>query len=144
MEEALESALFQRWPAIFRGRGKPLTETLMVWGCSHGDGWYAILDALCEVLTWHAKDLGRLPPEALQVKEKWAGLRFYTLGASDDFDHGAITMAEALSFRICEVSGWPGRMCSREGLFYATLSPSIPPPALFLPPSPYAQPPRPP
>jgi hypothetical protein len=133
MRKDLEDRLFRRWPAVFRGRGKPSTDTLMDRGCAHGDGWYAILDALCEVLTTHANDLGRLPPEARQVKEKLAGLRFYVGGPTDDFDGRAIAMAEALSLRICEMSGQPGRICSREGRGYRTLSPSIAARKGFLP-----------
>jgi hypothetical protein len=123
LREVLE--LFSRWPAVFRGRNKSSTKTLMGDGCSHDDGWYPILDSLCEVLTEHAKDLGRQPPEALQVKEKLAGLRFDTVGTTDEFDRGAVAMAEALSYRICEQSGQPGRLCSRDGLVYLTLAPSV-------------------
>jgi hypothetical protein len=124
MKESLGLNLYSRWPAVFRGRRKPPTKTLMAYGCEHDDGWYAILDGLCEVLTAHAGDLGRQPPEAMQVKEKWAGLRFYTAGPADEFDHGAISMAEAISFRICEMTGTPGRLCTRGGLIYLTLAPS--------------------
>lgn len=125
MNKELEESLFRRWPAVFRGRNRPPTETSMDRGCVHGDGWYAILDALCEVLTTHAKNLGRLPPEAKQVKEKLAGLRFYVGDPTDEFDWGAIAMAQMLSLRICEISGQPGRNCSREGSGYATLSPRV-------------------
>jgi hypothetical protein len=123
LREELELHLYKRWPAIFSGRHGP--DSLMVWGCAHGDGWYAILNALCEVLTARAAVLGRLPPTAVQVKEKWAGLRFYTSGLSDDFDRGALAMGEALSYRICEVTGHPGRVSSRAGLVYSTLAPHV-------------------
>lgn len=122
MNDDLERDLFRRWPAVFRGHRKPLTESLMGWGCTHSDGWYSILDALCEVLSRHAKELGRQPPEAVQVKEKFGGLRFYCQGPTDEFDHGAITMAEALSVRVCETTGLPGRMSAVHG-YYATRSP---------------------
>jgi hypothetical protein len=143
MRQDLEDRLFRRWPAVFRGRGKPSTETLMGRGCTHGDGWYGILDALCEVLTTHANDPGRLPPEARQVKEKLAGLRFYVGDPRDDFDCGAIAMAEALSLRICEISGQPGRICSREGSGCRTLSPIIAARKGFVPSATDADPPRP-
>jgi hypothetical protein len=124
MNRLLETRLASRWPEIFRGRGRPISESLMAFGCDHGDGWFALLDALCETLTNHARARGRLPPEAIQIKEKYATLRFYIGAGGDDFDDGAISMAEDLSGRICEVSGLPGRECVRRG-WYATRAPDI-------------------
>lgn len=40
----------------------------------------------------------------LQVKEKFAGLRIYTSN-SDDYINGAIHLAEAMSYSICEICG---------------------------------------
>jgi hypothetical protein len=45
---------------------------------------------------------------ASQVKEKFGGLRFYTNGYTDEVS-GMIRMAEAMSYRTCEVCGNPGR-----------------------------------
>ncbi len=45
---------------------------------------------------------------AAQVKEKFGGLRFYIDGG-DDWVYGAISMAEAMSYRTCEVCGGPGK-----------------------------------
>ena len=44
---------------------------------------------------------------AAQVKEKFGGLRFYVDGG-DDWVYGAISMAESMSYRTCEVCGAPG------------------------------------
>lgn len=58
---------------------------------------------------------------AAQIKEKFGGLRFYIDGG-DDYIHGAITMAENLSYRICEECGTPGKT---EGPgWYRTLCPT--------------------
>jgi hypothetical protein len=49
---------------------------------------------------------------AVQVKEKFGGLRFYTSG-NDDIVEGMIYMAEALSCMTCEVCGQPGVISSK-------------------------------
>lgn len=46
---------------------------------------------------------------AQQVKEKFAGLRFYCYGG-DEHTRGLVAMAEAMSYRTCEVCGAPGRV----------------------------------
>ncbi|GGF00247.1 hypothetical protein GCM10011611_02320 [Aliidongia dinghuensis] len=123
MNDLYEETLFARWPDLYRGRFEPLTVNLMAFGCECNDGWYAVLDALSWVLTTHARALDRPPPIAVQVKEKYGALRYYAHG-DDEFDAGAISMAEDLSARICEISGAPGRLCTR-GDWYATFSPSV-------------------
>lgn len=45
---------------------------------------------------------------AVQVKEKFGGLRFYYSGG-DDTIRGAVRMAEAMSYDTCEVCGAPGK-----------------------------------
>jgi hypothetical protein len=52
-----------------------------------------------------------LVPTAVQVKEKFGGLRFYTNGATDIQD-AYITFAEMISVRTCEVCGKPGKRTS--------------------------------
>lgn len=52
-------------------------------------------------------------PIAVQVKEKFGGLRFYVHGATDE-QYAAISFAEALSYRTCEVcskSAKPNKDC---------------------------------
>lgn len=108
MNEKLECILFERYPLLFaRYATKPP-------GYSHlqcGDGWFDLIDSLCEVLQ-RSVTSHRPPhpqPAAVQVKEKFGGLRFYIHGG-DQYQHGLIDMAEEMSFRICEICGSPGRM----------------------------------
>lgn len=105
MKPELQQKLFDKYPKIFGDRTKPMTETCMCWGLDVGDGWYDIIDTLCEALTYtystsveiDEEDGKRLgiepykmggednyffqvePPQviATQVKEKYATLRFY-------------------------------------------------------------------
>lgn len=46
-------------------------------------------------------------PVAVQVKEKFGGLRFY-VGAATEKHHNYITFAESMSYKTCEVCGSPG------------------------------------
>ena len=55
---------------------------------------------------------------AVQVKEKFGGLRFYTNGC-DDAVYAMISMAESMSVRTCEVCGNPGKV--RHGGWISTL-----------------------
>ena len=105
MNSELEQKIFDKYPKIFGDRTKPKTETCMCWGLEVGDGWYDLIDVLCEALTYtystsvkvdeeDGKRLGIEPYEfkakdnyyfqvkppqvvAEQVKEKFGTLRFY-------------------------------------------------------------------
>lgn len=105
MKAELQQKIFDKYPKIFGDRTKPMTETCMCWGIDVGDGWYEIIDTLCEALTntyttsiqVDEEDGMRLgiepynfdgktsyyftiePPQVIasQVKEKFGMLRFY-------------------------------------------------------------------
>lgn len=111
MRKELEESLTQRYPEMFADAGK-------IW-CD--DGWYDLIDSACSCISNHLK---RVPSKFkfTQVKEKFAGLRMYSEGA-DDFIDGVISMAETLSYRICEVTGGPGVRCVQGG-YIRTLSAS--------------------
>lgn len=55
---------------------------------------------------------------AIQVKEKFGGLRFYYMGG-DEYIRGLENMAESMSYRTCEVCGVPGT--STKGGWIRTL-----------------------
>ena len=52
-------------------------------------------------------------PVAIQVKEKFGGLRFYIAGGNDEH-YALINFAESLSYNTCEVCGKPGK-ANRDG-----------------------------
>lgn len=64
-----------------------------------GDGWFKLIDQLSHLITSYDEEV-----IALQVKEKFAGLRFY-VQLSDNYVDGLITMAEEMSYGICEKCG---------------------------------------
>lgn len=119
MRKELDEALCAKYPLIFADRHGKANETAMCWGFAHGDGWYPLLDRLCGIIQHHCdnpareKDpatglytiiIPRTQVVALQVKEKFGGLRFYVSGA-DDYLWGAIAMAENMSYSVCEECG---------------------------------------
>ena len=121
MKEELDKKLCEKYPKIFKMRHGTMHETCMCWGFEHGDGWYDIIDTLCSSIQNHITNKRYLHSNmsqedfddehqvvAAQVKEKFGGLRFYIDGG-DDWVYGAISMAEAMSYRICEVCGAPGQ-----------------------------------
>ena len=106
MNAELTNRLFDKYPKIFEGKDKGIRESLIAFGCEHGDGWYWLIDNLCESL--QATTDNRTPPHpqvvATQVKEKFGSLRFYVGGATDG-QYGMIEVAENMSYHICEVCG---------------------------------------
>jgi len=133
MTEEKEKSLCEKYPRIFRDRLGDPQQPPMCFGFEHGDGWYDIIDTLCGTIQHHLDWKRRLDEfktltdaewdeshqtVAVQVKEKWGGLRFY-VDNTDDYVRGAIDMAEKLSYRVCEKCGSPGQR--RPGIWIRTL-----------------------
>ncbi|MCB4824274.1 hypothetical protein [Roseicella aerolata] len=120
MRDALEQLLFRRYPGFYVGRHMPLTENLMGFGFTHGDGWFAIVDVLSGLATQVMDRTGKRII-ASQVKEKLGGLRFY-MRRADDFIGYARALGERYSYRVSELSGRPGVLQIGDG-HYCTLAP---------------------
>lgn len=109
MKSELDQLLCARYPLIFADREAPITTSCMGWGLSCGDGWFDLIDTLCERLQFWT-DHNKAPQVvATQVKEKWGELSFYYRGGNDE-QQGMVLMAEAMSARICEECGKPGKL----------------------------------
>lgn len=119
MKKELEKTLIEKYPKIFRDMYGDETQTCLTWGCECGDGWFGLIDELCDRIVQLD------PPDdfyVLQVKEKFGGLRFYTIGATLDIDD-LIDEAEHRSYKICEscgsmvdvvlTSGWMTTICKK-------------------------------
>ena len=119
MHLLLDKYLCNKYPKIFADRNKPMSETCMCWGFSHKDGWFYLIDSLCNKIQYHidshneafdkgyewAVNAGKIEQVvALQVKEKFSGLRFYYRGG-DEKVRGMVDLAEDLSYNICEICG---------------------------------------
>lgn len=99
MSPELVDELYKRYPVIF--------ERKLSIAC--GDGWFDLIDTLCEQLQ-HATESQEMPQiVAVQVKEKFGGLRFY-VGERSPVQQGMITLAQAMSYRICDVCGARGEL----------------------------------
>ena len=123
MKQELQDKLFNKYPKIFRQKDLPMQETAMCWGICVCDGWYDLIDNLCMQIQHHINWTNIGPREneksellwfeATQVKEKFGGLRFYYDGG-DDFISGMVTLAESMSYHICEVCGDSGKQTEEK------------------------------
>lgn len=130
-KEVWYSTLLEKYPRVFKN--------LTYLEC--GSGWHNLIDSLCSIIESHLehiewrvsnpdspvnKDFDHETNKnlldlftAVQVKEKFGGLRFYT-SCTNDYISGAISMAENMSFHICETCGAPGEN-KVLGSWYMTL-----------------------
>jgi hypothetical protein len=120
MDQQLQNQLFEKYPEIFSNRLKSPTESCMSMGIECGDGWYDLINSICQIvesLNKNIKDRNRLiagnNEEIIdfkfdQIKEKFGGLRAYYSGGND-YIRGLVTMAETMSYKICEVCGNKGK-----------------------------------
>jgi len=127
MKKELEKKLIEKFPRLFKGKGMPLTENLMSFGCEINDGWYDLMYETCT-------KLNDFPVILVQVKEKFAGLRIYIdpddnliknmtkYEISEVFKkaYQIINDMEEKSFTICEVCGKEGKTYVRN-YWYKTL-----------------------
>jgi len=120
MDQELQNQLFKKYPEIFSNRLKSPTESCMSMGIECGNGWYDLINSICQIvesLNKNIKDRNRLIAgnnETIidfkfdQIKEKFGGLRAYYSGGND-YIRGLVTMAETMSYKICEVCGNKGK-----------------------------------
>ena len=112
-----DSYLCKTYPKLFVNRDKSMMETLMCWGFECGDGWFNILNQLCQniqhYIDWQNRNEEVVKQVTVdQVKEKFGTLRFYYTGG-DDYVRGLVSMAESMSGVTCETCGnsastdWP-------------------------------------
>lgn len=102
--------LVDRFPKIFR-------EDFYI-ECD--DGWFDIIFNLCKDIQQEVNNSGCEQVVAAQVKEKFAGLRFYASGGNEVTD-AMIEKYCKLSRETCEITGGKGYTCQKNG-WYKTLS----------------------
>lgn len=121
MNQELEERLVEDYPEFFEYYNadmEPPAPQINLFGFECGDGWYDIIDGLCQSIS----NLG-VSVTVVQVKEKFGGLRFYYEGVSSDKEervymvHGAVQMAEEMSYRTCENCGESGELRDEEGWY---------------------------
>ena len=104
MSPELDRALCERYPKIFVDRHAPETQRPICRGFEVGDGWYHLIDTLCEQLQFETDHNNASQVVATQVKEKLGGLRFYGRPVTER-QRGMILMAEAMAERLCAACG---------------------------------------
>ena len=106
MRPALEQLLRSRYPTILpvQGSGYGPEQGLHFVDC--GDGWFDVIDALCQCLQSESSDEHIIAslPEAFRVKNKLGRLGFQAIGLTE-IQRGMVILAEAMSSRICESCG---------------------------------------
>jgi len=141
MKEELDKLLCKRYPKIFRDKLAPMNKTCMYWDLSCGNGWFWLIDNLCNDIQSHIDlvnenvqkygktkgnyyfEMKEIPQlVAVQVKEKLGSLRFYCSGG-DEYTSALVSFAESLSNSICETcgstenagstSGWIHTICKK-------------------------------
>lgn len=106
MDAKYDELLCKRYPTIFRDRHASMQKTAMCWGFACGDGWFQLIDTLCAEIQHHVEAAQASPVIAVQVKEKFGALRFYTTGG-DPYTRALIWFADGLSAVVCEDCGAP-------------------------------------
>lgn len=128
MKKELENKLIQAFPELYRVHGYCVIERgLTPVYFAVGDGWFNLLWDLSEKITDHLKAT-YIPPKMTEmsegkddvvlhplgiaitdIKEKYAGLRYYYNGGDDIVDK-FVSEAEELSYKTCEKCGNPGEV----------------------------------
>ena len=127
MDQELENKLYEKYPQFFVNKDKTPMQSPMCFGIETGNGWHEIISSLCWMIKqhednkeWRKKYLEENGPEKLkqepeyfpvkfdQIKEKYGTLRVYFSGG-DEYVEGLVSMAEAISEKICEVCGNKGK-----------------------------------
>ena len=123
MRFELEKILFTKYPKIFEQKDNSMDRTCMCWGIECGDGWYELIDDLCGTIQHYIDSVefyrggGWVKPKqikAVQVKEKFGTLRFYT-DIRDERVEGMISVAEYRSSTTCERCGSRNNVTQSEG-----------------------------
>ncbi|WP_036310944.1 hypothetical protein [Methylophaga thiooxydans] len=125
MRRQLAENIYQQCPIIYRGRHQGPDKNLMCFGFDCGSGWYdqiltlsIQIEKLTEKLRDRGVELGYLPM-VTQVKEKYAGPRFYLTVSTEEMGE-LISKAEEDSLCICEECGAEEKLMTAYGRFLKT------------------------
>jgi hypothetical protein len=109
MKEELEQNLFNKYPDQYRNLKHIEFE----------DGWFDIVYSCCAIINNHIDYINRKSEKKIdfwwtQQKSKFGGIRLYNCGA-DEYISGVVSMAESISYSICQFCGNKGIRCRRGG-----------------------------
>jgi hypothetical protein len=132
MDKELELELKRKYPRVFADLYEKTTTkftSCLYWGIETGAGWYKLIDECAgkiekEIDNWLKDPANKKAveqgvfPKAEQVKEKFAGLRFY-INTGNKAMYDAIIHAEELSSKTCETCGKPGKVRGKGWIYVA-------------------------
>jgi len=93
-----------------------------LFGIECDNGWFTLIDTLCNTIKNICQKSDT--PKVHQIKEKYGGMRFYIGSMSKDTYkqiHGAIMLAENMSYKICEKCGTTNNVKLDESGWIRTL-----------------------
>lgn len=114
MDQKLQNKLYKKYPKLFRQKDLPADQTCMNWGICTGNGWYWLIDNLCDCIQSYIDGNKKEQVEVVQVKEKFGGLRFYIIH-SNQLINGMIWLAEHYSCDTCEKCGATDNITHTKG-----------------------------
>ena len=98
-----ETEIFNKYPELFARKDLPITQSCMPWGLEIGQGWYGIIEEVCEKIDKYCKE-NNVKIEFEQIKEKRGMLRIYYMG-DDDYIDKVIEDAENKAVITCCICG---------------------------------------
>lgn len=124
MRPSLERALIADFPVFFTESGLTARQSCMGRGIACGDGWEPLIRRVAAAAEMIRERRG-VVIHATQVKQKFGALRIYhEIAGTYDRDprfSSIVTAAAAISTRICEVCGQPGRLSVACGRYYRSV-----------------------
>ena len=132
MTPAKQQELFDKYPQLFELALTLESRQPIAWGISCQNGWFQIIDMLCETLETMLNERNRRRKMAkleesphtlriVQIKEKFGTMRFYVQGIPSDITTGinsfsaVISFAEKMTQTVCELCGSPGTLDETGG-----------------------------
>ena len=123
MKKENQQKLLKKYSKIFAQYDLPPSQTAMCWGLECGDGWCALIDALCENIQKYIDNSDVEQIVATQVKQKFGALRFYYRPFEKEIDK-LIWQAANKSMKTCEhcgatkgvkitITGWRTPLCRK-------------------------------
>ncbi len=70
MREELDKQLCEKYPKLFQNRHASMSTTCMCWGFACGEGWYPIINALCQQIDGHVSWARKQRARALVFNRK--------------------------------------------------------------------------
>jgi len=130
MNTDLQNKLYEKYPDFFKNKDLGVQKSCMARGIECDDGWFDLIETVCSVIKNFINNNQDITFEFDQIKEKFGGLRIYystnileKARYNKDYIHGVISLAESISYRICEQTGDKGGLCKKEN-WVKTLSPA--------------------